>query len=207
MKIYVVGSTKNKFLPLNNIRTKFLINVKHNEDNIDFLNPWYCELTGLYHLWKNCNDDIVGLEHYRRYFVNGKNKILSEQEVLNILKDNDVICKKYFFKTKYNGTGIYRGHGWLKILYKFISNIDDEELQKYTRVYLMKKYEAQCNMFICKKEIINKYCDELFSILTKFEAREFYNIPRIIGYLAESFFGAWLEYNGYKIYYNRVRQI
>jgi hypothetical protein len=126
MKIYVVGSTKNRFLPLNNIRTKFLINVKHNEDNIDFLNPWYCELTGLYHLWKNCNDDIVGLEHYRRYFVNGKNKILSEQEVLNILKDNDVICKKYFFKTKYNGTGIYRVNGWLKILYKFISNIDDE---------------------------------------------------------------------------------
>ena len=72
MKIYVVGSTKNSFLPLNSIREKFFIDEKHNGDNIDSLNPWYCELTAMYYLWKNCNDDIVGLEHYRRYFVNEK---------------------------------------------------------------------------------------------------------------------------------------
>lgn len=43
MKIYVVGSSKNKFLPLDNIREKFLIDQKHAGDNIDFLNPWYYE--------------------------------------------------------------------------------------------------------------------------------------------------------------------
>lgn len=91
MKIYVVGNSKNKFLPLDNIREKFLIDQKHEGDNIDFLNPWYCELTGLYYLWKHCDDDIVGLEHYRRYFVNNKNKLLSENEIKNILKDYDVI--------------------------------------------------------------------------------------------------------------------
>ena len=48
MKIYVVGSSKNKFLPLDNIREKFLIDKKNEEDNIDFLNNWYCELTGMY---------------------------------------------------------------------------------------------------------------------------------------------------------------
>ena len=68
MKIYVVGSSKNKFLPLDNIREKFLIDKSHEGDNIDFLNPWYCELTGLYYLWKHVDDEIVGLEHYRTYF-------------------------------------------------------------------------------------------------------------------------------------------
>ena len=69
MKIYVVGNSKDLFLKLDNIREKFLVDQSHDGDNIDDLNPWYCELTGLYHLWKNTTDDIIGLEHYRRYFV------------------------------------------------------------------------------------------------------------------------------------------
>ena len=94
MKIYVVGNTKNKFLQLNNIREKFLVDQPHEGDNIDNLNPWYCELTGLYYLWKHCNDDIVGLEHYRRYFVNEKKNILNEFEIKEILKNNDIILYK-----------------------------------------------------------------------------------------------------------------
>ena len=102
MKIYVVGNSKNKFLPLNNIREKFLIDQPHEGDNIDSLNPWYCELTGLYYLWKNVNDDIVGLEHYRRYFVNKKNQILSEAEIKSMLEQKDIICIKSgnYSKTK-----------------------------------------------------------------------------------------------------------
>ena len=98
MKIYVVGSSKNKFLSLDNIREKFLIDQSHEGDNIDFLNPWYCELTGLYYLWKHSMDDIVGLEHYRRAFVNDQDIPLSEAEITEILKTNDVICKKFVFK-------------------------------------------------------------------------------------------------------------
>ena len=95
MKIYVVGSSKNNFLPLDNIREKFLIDQKHEGDNIDKLNPWYCELTGMYYMWKHCNDDIVGLEHYRRYFVNKNNQLLNENEIRTILETNDVIMYRY----------------------------------------------------------------------------------------------------------------
>ena len=37
-------------------------------DNISDRNQQYCELTGIYWLWKHANDDYIGLAHYRRHF-------------------------------------------------------------------------------------------------------------------------------------------
>ena len=40
------------------------------EDNISLQNPYFSELTGMYHVWKHVTDtDNVGLCHYRRYPV------------------------------------------------------------------------------------------------------------------------------------------
>ena len=62
MSIYVVGSSKNLFLECDDIREKFIVDAPHEGANIDLLNPWYCELTGLYYLWKNATSKYVGLE-------------------------------------------------------------------------------------------------------------------------------------------------
>lgn len=41
-------------------------------ENISDRNDYYSELTGLFWIWKNTNQDIVGSCHYRRYFTSKK---------------------------------------------------------------------------------------------------------------------------------------
>lgn len=206
MKIYVVGSSKNKFLPLDDIREKFLIDEKHEGDNIDFLNPWYCELTGLYYLWKHVDDDIVGLEHYRRYFVNSKNKLLSENEIKDILKDNDIITPVIYtpksLRDMVNNNELYT---------RFIkfSTKKNPDFGKCCAEVFDSNIMCLCNMFICKKEIINEYCEFIFKLyqeyneFEKFCGREIQ--PRYFGYMGEEFFRAYLLYKKYKIKFETMK--
>ena len=214
MKIYVVGSSKNKFLPLDNIREKFLIDQKHEGDNIDFLNPWYCELTGLYYLWKHCNDDIVGLEHYRRYFVNNKNKLLSENEIRESLKIYDLLCIKENYK--FRGpikNWLIKNDKWFEMI-KFLTFIKlyvGEDYYLFCRKFLNGDWHALGNMFICRKELINDYCEFTFDLLFTYMEAEKHNgrkLPgRIVGYFTEFLFGAWLCYNNKKINFKKIRMI
>lgn len=205
MKIYVVGSSKNKFLPLDNIREKFLIDQPHEGDNIDFLNPWYCELTGLYYLWKHVDDDIVGLEHYRRYFVNDKNQLLSENEIKSLLKDNDIICRKFNFNGK--SAFSFFSNERKPYLIKFLTFLPKNEYDFINSDLMTKKIFEQCNMFICKKEIITKYIEWFLEYATKFTIKELIESPRIIGYISEFVFGSWLKMYNFKIKYIPAKEL
>ena len=176
MKIYVVGNSKNKFLPLDNIREKFLIDQPHEGDNIDFLNPWYCELTGMYYMWKHVDDDIVGLEHYRRYFVNNRKQLLSEYEIRNILKTHDIICCLYNDnKSVFQG---YKGHQFGT--FEFFSLVKELPNYELGRNYLCGFNFIVFNMFICKKELINEYCEWFFKNIAMLTLKPEYK--RYIGY-------------------------
>ena len=206
MKIYVVGNSKNNFLTLNNIREKFLVDQHHDGDNIDFLNPWYCELTGLYYLCKHVDDDIVGLEHYRRYFVNSKNKLLSEKEIIEILKTHDIICKKWVFAEhgEQNALTFLQKSKRYSYYIEFLSFLPKYESDFIKNELETMPYFAQCNMGICKKQILSNYIDWFINYAIKFSSKEIYNSSRLIGYISEFVFGAWLKMNSYKIYYNNV---
>ena len=214
MKIYVVGSSKNKFLPLNNIREKFLIDKPHEGDNIDSLNPWYCELTGLYYLWKHCNDDVVGLEHYRRYFVNKRNQPLNEKEIVDSLKDYDILCiRANYSKKRPPKTWLIQQKKWLdmKKFLIFIKIYIGEDYYNACINHLNGDWHALGNMFICKKELINEYCEFIFDLTSNYiEAEKSCGriLPkRIIGYFTEFLFGAWLKYHNKKIKFKKMRII
>lgn len=202
MKIYVVGNSKNKFLPLDNIREKFLIDQPHEGDNIDFLNPWYCELTGLYYLWKHVDDDIVGLEHYRRYFANEKNQILSENEIREILKEHDVIvCETLLKNVALKQFEESEGKPSRVNLFSIMYN-SPSDLAKIIKQRLFIKSLISNNMFICKKELINEYCEYFFDVIKDIKLND--TNKRIIGFLSEYIFGSWLIFKEYKIKYRKI---
>jgi len=204
MKIYVVGSSRDKFLPLNNIREKFLIDAKHDIPNIDFLNPWYCELTGLYHLWQHVDDEIVGLEHYRTYFWKNGHPI-NEQEIKNELKKGDIIVSGY--KYPYNRHNILEQEldvcvkGSLSTFLTVLTR-KDAGLAKYFKKFLKGQRLYACNCFIGPRKILNEWAEFLFDLLIEFEQISKIgpatNTLRREGYFAEFLFGAWLEYKDYK---------
>jgi len=72
-------------------------------DNISNKNSMYSEMTAAYWIWKNSKEDIIGLEHYRRYFSNEK-VLLSKESINSILSKNDIILHK---TSQGNNTRIY----------------------------------------------------------------------------------------------------
>jgi hypothetical protein len=192
-----------------------LIDQKHEGDNIDFLNPWYCELTGLYYLWKNVQDDIVGLEHYRRYFVNSKFQLLTEYEINALLNDYkyDFICV-YSPYNKQPVISWINKHNMNTEFTKFLifcKYYVGEEYVNYCWKILNGNYHALGNMFISKKETFNEYCEFIFDLFFTYqEAEKHYgrNIPgRMIGYFAEFLFAAWLEMKHKKIFWNMYKLV
>lgn len=206
MSIYVVGSSKNMFLENDSIREKFIVDEPHQGINIDNLNPWYCELTALYYMWKNSKAGIVGLEHYRRFFASPKkNKTrLTKEEAEEILKDNEIITCTFRHKPGYSAFKWFSDSGKGTDLDTFIEILDDSQpgLGKNFYLYLNERELVQCNMFIARKPLIDAYCEWLFPLLSKYD--KYVGLgndnKRIDGYFGEHIFGLWLRLNKVKQY-------
>ena len=67
-------------------------------DNISVLNPYYCELTGLYWAWKNLECDYLGLVHYRRYFTEKAGSYNDSINIDAVILDKDDIEKMLKFQ-------------------------------------------------------------------------------------------------------------
>lgn len=200
--IYTVGSTKNTFLPLNNFRQKFLVDKKHKGDNIDRLNPHYCELTGLYYMWKHEKDSIVGLEHYRRYFYRDGEQI-TRKAAEDILGRNDIILVPHRHPRHRNTYEWFITANKLADMNKWLLCIDRVYpgfLPVFTD-YLNSNLLYICNMFISSRKFMDEWCSWLFPMLSIYDRSAGLNEfnRRIDGYLAEHTLGAWCIWKGLRI--------
>ncbi|MGN0318143.1 MAG: DUF4422 domain-containing protein [Lachnospira sp.] len=182
-------------------------------DNISAKNRNYCELTGMYWLWKNVSCDIVGICHYRRYFVKAE-AFLSKDYIEDTLKKYDIIVPHSQCTEYTNLRSHYEGEHYIKDL-MLCGDIIREKCPEYEAAFSLC---MSCNLFslgnmvITKKEIFDKYCEWLFDILFEVEKRvdiSGYDTfqARIFGYLSERLFRVWLLNQHYRIKEEEVRMI
>lgn len=191
-------------------------------DNISLKNPNYCELTGLYWAWKNLKADYIGLVHYRRYFSakkfipkNESKKfecILTREEIEERLEKYDIILPKernYFIENIYSH---YEHTMHIEPLIETGKIIQEKYPEYYPEFENLKKTTKMhaFNMFIMKKEYLDKYCAWLFDILFELEKRvdvSQYDAfhARFLGRISERLLDVWIKTNGLK--YNEVKVI
>ncbi len=179
-------------------------------DNISQKNANYCELTGLYYMWKNEEFDVLGLAHYRRYFINPKrkgdkwNRLLTQKEISNVMKRTDIVLPKkrnYFIETNYS----QYAHAHNAIDLDTTREIIEEKYASYLPAYdkNMKSTKGhRFNMFIMSKEKIDEYCTWLFDILFELEKRldisnYTVNDARVFGFVSERLMDVWIDTKGY----------
>jgi hypothetical protein len=77
-------------------------------DHISQLNPFYCELTAVYWVWKNTSEDDVGFIHYRRYFdfLNKDRPFLSKMSYFYKKKHEKLLQNIANIKIRYNNSSL-----------------------------------------------------------------------------------------------------
>jgi len=181
-------------------------------DNISEKNSNYCELTALYWAWKNLNTEIIGLFHYRRYFKFDnnlfpkrlynvgteklKNYIISQDRIEHILNKHDIILSKPKISSRSIKINYKRSHHIedLEIVTDIIKNKYPSYFNTWELIINKTNKFSTYNMFICRFDIFDKYCQWLFGILFEAEKHiklspDFYQ-RRVFGFLGERLF--WL---------------
>ena len=214
-KKYKMPSDTNMYLPIHvgcEGKKNLGFQGDNSGENISDLNPYYCELTGLFWAWKNLECDYLGLVHYRRYFtkkagsyndsINIDAVILDKDDIEKMLEVSNVIVpkkRKYYIETLYSHYAHTLDGSHLDLARKMIEEKNPEYLASFDKV-MKQRSGYMFNMFIMKKELADDYFTWLFPILdsmyecmdlsdsTPFEARLF-------GRVSELLFNVWLVKN------------
>lgn len=223
--IIAVISHKPTEIPNNPIYKLIEVNANnHNEHfstfldneniNISNKNDSYCELTGIYEAYKNYSYDILGLVHYRRYFVksnfafrkNLKN-VITDAQINKILNKYDIILPKkrhYYIETNYSHYIHAHKQEALDIMSEIIKHDYYEYYPTYQKFIYKKRSGHYFNMFISKKEIIDPYLDWMFEVLSKVESRidlskYIGQERRVFGYLSELLINVYVIKNNLRV--------
>ena len=176
-------------------------------EHISEKNPSFCELTGLYWLWKNeTGADAYGLCHYRRYFARGffwqkkDRRILTKQQAESLLEGWDAVLPKrrhYVIETRQQQYIHAHHEEDLKAVEQVLSEKYPGYLPAWNRM-LQSRSGHIFNMFLMKKDVFEAYCQWLFEVLFETEKRldiSTYSVSdrRVFGYLAERLMDVYLD--------------
>lgn len=186
-------------------------------ESISEKNPYYCELTVLYWIWKNReDDDFVGLCHYRRFFdfakindnyvvkqVNSIHDILPLIDtgiVEKILNERSLILPEPYYLPGNNEMmyDVEHRKSDLDNTIKIVKKLYPEYLLSLDKVLSSNKLYP-FNMFVMSRENFDVYMQWLFDIL--FELEKVVELPqskyqqRLFGFIAERLFNVYIEKN------------
>ena len=174
-------------------------------DNISEKNPYYCELTAMYWIWKNdSSSKYISIEHYRRFFMDPNAlvpKVCPKEKIEGYLEKGKIVLPSI---TKWHMSvgDIYREEHVGKDLDN-VANIIAKEQPEYVAD------QHGLNMMVLPKAIFDEYCEWLFNILFKLEKetdlsdRSKYQ-QRMYGFMSERLEDVWLKHNEYN---SEVREL
>lgn len=181
----------------------------HTGDNISHLNPYYCELTGLYWAWKNLDCDYLGLAHYRRYLTNKKapyregvsvdDVVLNQQQLDALLEAADVLVpskRRYYIETLYSHYSNTHDENHLVVTREILKELYPQDVAVFDTV-MQQRSGYMFNMFVMKKELADAYCQWLFPVVDELYQRldiTGYSAfdARLFGRISERLFNVWL---------------
>jgi hypothetical protein len=175
-------------------------------ENISGKNRSFCELTCLYWAWKNLTGaDAVGLCHYRRYLAGkrggkGFDRILTGAEADALLQTVPVLLPKkrnYFIETGYSQYVHAHHEEDLLETRKILEERCPEYVAAFDRT-LSRTKGHRFNMFVMRRDLLERYCTWLFGVLFELEKRLDISAysdydKRVFGFVAERLLDVWLE--------------
>ena len=193
-------------------------------ENISAKNPHFCELTCHFWAWKNLkNVDIVGLNHYRRYFDFGQKwpqfsadkHFITTDSFLNkpylfpnldrLLQKYDIILPvaRHWRVSNTQQYGDYHIAKDWEMLRQIIKERSPQYIPAFEKTMDHSNKSVGYNMFITHWKYFNSYSEWLFDILFEIEQR----VPpiddpiqsRIYGYMSERLINVFCEHHNLRI--------
>lgn len=192
------------------IQDNFINSIQYKDnigDNISSKNYCYSDVTALYWYWKNIQCDIIGNNHYSKYFCNqSQDGLITKEEIYNYLKEYDFLIHIGTLegRTVYQIYNDFHGHTSLDICGDVIKKLTPEYYKDFEDV-VNGEDSSLFNMMICRKDNFDKYCTWLFQIM--FECEKYIELPmddtfqrRVFGALSERMLLVWLKHNNMRYY-------
>lgn len=172
-------------------------------DNISIKNRQYCELTGLYWIWKHASNDIIGLSHYRRHFILPDNwiRLMMDYDIDVILPVPAYIAPNIEknYKERHDASD------W-EYLMEYLESYIPADYKVAKRIFGENLY-LTCNMIIARRNVLEHLCEWLFPIIDAVTLHggvksDAYN-NRYAGFISERLYTLFFEIyeNEYKIAY------